>query len=99
VQQHQHHHQPPPPMRPRSKSALDLADPKSLPPVSTDGRKVLRYCRAAYDYRAAIPEEVTFRKGEVLLVLTIQDDGWWDCEVLGSRGRFGLAPSNFLVNL
>lgn len=93
-------------MRPRSKSAVDLQQSnsqmrhsQSLPSVSSDGRKVIRYSKAAYDYRAAIPEEVTFRKGDILLVLLMQEDGWWEVEVLNSRRRFGLAPSNFLVNL
>lgn len=93
-------------MRQRSKSAADLSQSNSqmrhsmsLPAVSSDGRKIIRYSKAAYDYRAAIPEEVSFRKGDILLVLLMQEDGWWEVEVLNSRRRFGLAPSNFLVNL
>ncbi|KAA8911951.1 hypothetical protein TRICI_003637 [Trichomonascus ciferrii] len=92
-------------MRQRSKSAADLSQSNSqmkhsmsLPAVSSDGRKIIRYSKAAYDYRAAIPEEVSFRKGDILLVLLMQEDGWWEVEVLNSRRRFGLAPSNFLVN-
>lgn len=69
-----------------------------LPNVSRDGRPILRYSRAAYDYRAAIPEEVSFRAGDVLLVVRMLEDGWWEAEVLND-GRMGLAPSNFLKNL
>jgi hypothetical protein len=33
-----------------------------------------------YTYSAAIPEELTFAKGDILAVLRLQDDGWWEAE-------------------
>lgn len=66
-----------------------------LPSVSRDGRPVLKYCRAGFDYRAAIPEEVSFRAGDILLIVRMLEDGWWEAEVL-TDGHMGLAPSNFL---
>lgn len=97
--------------RPRSKSALNLRGGSGhggsgsgghggggLPAVTKDGRTVLRYCRANYDYRAAIPEEVSFRAGDILLIVRMLEDGWWESEVLTS-GRMGLAPSNFLKTM
>ena len=55
--------------------------------------------RAMYSYTAAIPEELTFAKGDIVAVLRLQDDGWWEAEVResakGSRGM-GLVPSNYL---
>lgn len=89
---------------PRSRSALNIrsgggnASNGGLPGVTRDGRRVLRYCRAAFDYRAAIPEEVGFRAGDILLVVRMLEDGWWESEVL-EDGRMGLAPSNFLKNM
>lgn len=53
--------------------------------------------KAMYMYQAAIPEELSFSKGDVLAVLRLQDDGWWEAEVVGKRGRPGLVPSNYLV--
>lgn len=58
--------------------------------------------RAMYSYVAAIPEELSFAKGDILAVLRLQDDGWWEAEV--SRpvkggppaGGPGLVPSNYL---
>lgn len=47
-------------------------------------------------YHAAIPEELSFAKGDVLAVLRQQDDGWWEAEVTGKKGRPGLVPSNYL---
>lgn len=52
--------------------------------------------RALYVYRAAIPEELSFAKGDILAVLRLQDDGWWEAEVTGTNGRPGLVPSNYL---
>jgi SH3 domain len=48
-----------------------------------------------YMYNAQIPEEMGFQKGELLAVLRLQDDGWWEAEVVGKPGR-GLVPSNYL---
>lgn len=53
--------------------------------------------RAMYMYQAAIPEELSFAKGDVLAVLRLQDDGWWEAEVAGKDGRRGLVPSNYLA--
>ena len=49
-----------------------------------------------YSYTAAIPEELSFQKTDVLAVLRLQDDGWWEAEVTGKKGRPGLVPSNYL---
>jgi hypothetical protein len=54
-----------------------------------------------YSYAAAIPEELTFSKGDILAVLRLQDDGWWEAEVKESikgnaGGGIGLVPSNYL---
>lgn len=69
-----------------------------LPTMARDGRKVIHYVQANFDYRAAIPEEVSFRQGDVLLIVKMLEDGWWEAEVYG-EGRMGLAPSNFLSDL
>jgi hypothetical protein len=52
-----------------------------------------------YSYTAAIPEELGFSKGDILAVLRLQDDGWWEAEVTSGHGRPGLVPSNYLQNL
>jgi hypothetical protein len=60
---------------------------------------VSRIARALYSYNAAIPEELGFSKGDILAVLRLQDDGWWEAEVTGSRGHPGLVPSNYLQSI
>ncbi|KAK4996492.1 formin-binding protein [Elasticomyces elasticus] len=62
-----------------------------------EGRPILHYARALYMYQAVIPEELSFAKGDVLAVLRLQDDGWWEAEVAGKMGRPGLVPSNYLA--
>lgn len=52
--------------------------------------------RAMYIYQAQIPEELGFAKGDILAVLRLQDDGWWEAEVVGKKGGRGLVPSNYL---
>jgi hypothetical protein len=49
-----------------------------------------------YSYTAAIPEEMSFTKGDILAILRHQDDGWWEAELTSQRTRPGLVPSNYL---
>ena len=70
-----------------------------VPSDRTNANKLT--ARAMYSYNAAIPEELTFSKGDILAVLRLQDDGWWEAEIKetakGSRvGALGLVPSNYL---
>ena len=56
------------------------------------------HARALYSYSAAIPEELSFSKGDVLAVLRLQDDGWWEAYVAQGKaagGRPGLIPSEY----
>ncbi|EEB08905.2 contractile ring protein Imp2 [Schizosaccharomyces japonicus yFS275] len=64
---------------------------------TTDGLPIIGYVHALYSYTAAIPEEISFQKGDTLAVLKVYDDGWWEGFVVGeddhNRGQF---PSNFV---
>ncbi|KAL4958251.1 hypothetical protein BDW69DRAFT_154560 [Aspergillus filifer] len=81
--------------RSRSRSrSMAVADPGQQ--FSRDGRPILHFARALYSYTAAIPEELGFAKGDVLSVIRLQDDGWWEAEVTTTRMRTGLVPSNYL---
>ena len=57
---------------------------------------VIPLARALYTYRAAIPVELSFTKGDLLAILRHQEDGWWEAEVVGKTSRPGLVPSNYL---
>lgn len=56
----------------------------------------LSTARSMYSYTAAIPEELGFAKGDVLSVIRLQDDGWWEAEITSAPRRTGLVPSNYL---
>ncbi|XP_061390000.1 breast cancer anti-estrogen resistance protein 1 [Musca vetustissima] len=54
------------------------------------------YAKALYDNAADSPDELAFRKGDILAVLEQDTDGlvgWWLCTL---RGRQGLCPGNRL---
>lgn len=84
--------------RSRSKSVLDLTRPGLQ--LSSQGREILRFVIALYDYRATIPEEIGFCQGDTLAIVETREDGWWIGEIVHpTRSRSGLVPSNFFKPL
>ncbi|RKF64281.1 putative contractile ring protein imp2 [Erysiphe neolycopersici] len=78
--------------RQRSRSVAEVRQ------YNSQGRPILHFARALYMYQAAIPEELSFAKGDILAVLRHQDDGWWEAEIAGRNERPGLVPSNYVQN-
>ncbi|KAG0676156.1 hypothetical protein C6P40_001292 [Pichia californica] len=86
----------------KSKSQMNLKDKHTnlseFPSYSSEGYPVICYAKALYNYTAAIEEELSFKKRDVLLILHKQTDGWWFGENMNS-GDSGLIPSNYLAEI
>jgi son of sevenless len=52
------------------------------------------FCRALYDYTAQDTSALSFRKGEIIEILSQQPSGWWDGLLGDERGWF---PSNYVT--
>lgn len=54
----------------------------------------LEYAKADYDYTALNPDELSFKVGDIIRIITktCEDDGWWRGELNGLSGVF---PDNF----
>lgn len=85
-------------LRSQSKSSINLqakAAGNGLPLMTRGGRRVVKHARAIFDFKATIEGELSFKENDILLVVHMQDDGWWECERL-EDGKMGLAPYNYL---
>ncbi|KAG0324680.1 Proline-serine-threonine phosphatase-interacting protein 2 [Dissophora globulifera] len=64
--------------------------------ITRDGRLVLFFVRAVYDYDATIPEELSLKIGDILAVIHAREDGWWEGDLVDEYNpKRGLFPSNF----
>lgn len=72
----------------------------SSPPSHQQEQEVIEeqysvlFCRALYDYEAQDASALSFRRDDIIEVLTQQPSGWWDGLLGKERGWF---PSNYVV--
>ncbi|KAF8635804.1 hypothetical protein AX15_000011 [Amanita polypyramis BW_CC] len=52
------------------------------------------FCRALYDYQSQDNSALSFRRGDIIEVLSQQPSGWWDGFLGDERGWF---PSNYVM--
>jgi hypothetical protein len=50
---------------------------------------------AIYDYAAADEDEVSFVEGDIMIDVTVIDDGWMEARVQRT-GQYGMLPSNYV---
>ncbi|KAF8151931.1 hypothetical protein K438DRAFT_1688022 [Mycena galopus ATCC 62051] len=66
---------------------------------TSDGKWILFYVKALFDYKATIDEEFDFQEGDIIAVTATPEDGWWSGELLDdsrrARGKH-IFPSNFV---
>lgn len=63
------------------------------PDIQEESFAVL-FCRALYDYEAQDASALSFRRDDIIEVLTQQPSGWWDGLLGEERGWF---PSNYVT--
>ncbi|KZT22466.1 hypothetical protein NEOLEDRAFT_1119526 [Neolentinus lepideus HHB14362 ss-1] len=64
-----------------------------------EGKPVLFYVKALFDYSATIEEEFDFQAGDIIAVTATPEDGWWSGELLDEARRQPgrhIFPSNFV---
>jgi son of sevenless-like protein len=54
------------------------------------------FCRALYDYQTDDASSLSFRKNDIIEVLTQLESGWWDGLLGDERGWF---PSNYVTTI
>jgi son of sevenless len=54
------------------------------------------FCRALYDYQSTEDSSLSFRKGNIIEVLSRHDSGWWNGLLRDKRGWF---PSTYVLVL
>jgi growth factor receptor-binding protein 2 len=53
---------------------------------------------ALYDFHAQDSDELSFRKGDIILITDDSDDHWWDGEINDNRGkREGKIPAIYVT--
>ncbi|KAI0686281.1 hypothetical protein BC835DRAFT_1513491 [Cytidiella melzeri] len=88
---------PSPQPEPQPPQGEPIASPTGA--YTDDGRPILFYVTAMYDYQASIPEEFDFQTNDVIAVTATPEDGWWSGELLDEARRQPgrhVFPSNFV---
>ncbi|KAG8921298.1 hypothetical protein FRC03_011681 [Tulasnella sp. 419] len=53
--------------------------------ILADGKHVLFYVRALYNRESSMPEELSFKEGDIVGVLELADSGWWKGVLMSSK--------------
>ncbi|KAJ1560134.1 Unconventional myosin-If, partial [Cladochytrium tenue] len=72
-------------------SVASAAAAKKKPPPPVPPPKKLPQCRALYDYEATEADELSFKAGDLITIVSKDDEGWWTGSI---RGKKGLFPGN-----
>ena len=75
-------------------SQSQLPPTQQPPGQGAEDQFATSFCRAMYDYDAQDASALSFRRGDIIEVLTKQPSGWWDGLLGDERGWF---PSNYVA--
>ncbi|KAK7057809.1 SH3 domain-containing protein [Favolaschia claudopus] len=65
---------------------------------TADGRTILHYVRAAWDFKGEYQDELDFKAGDIIAVTDTSDKDWWSGELLEASKRVPgkhLFPCNY----
>ncbi|KAL8610659.1 hypothetical protein ACOMHN_047228 [Nucella lapillus] len=86
--------------RPRSDSQPEISHSAfPVPPQRSKMKKGRRRCKALYDCEADNDDELTFKEGEIIVILEEVEEEWWEGEVENYPKRRGLFPTSFVEML
>ncbi|OUM62569.1 hypothetical protein PIROE2DRAFT_44160, partial [Piromyces sp. E2] len=54
---------------------------------------MVTHCEARFDFNGQDDSQLSFKKGDIIQVISRLDSGWWDGICNGQRGWF---PSNYV---
>lgn len=94
----QPHHQPQHARAPSPSPAPAPPPAPTVPPAggyTDEGKPILFYVSAIYDYAPQSADEIRFAQGDVVAITHTSQDGWWEGCKVGQRVG-GLLPSNFV---
>ncbi|XP_052761554.1 arfGAP with SH3 domain, ANK repeat and PH domain-containing protein-like isoform X1 [Mya arenaria] len=84
----------------RKQSASDV--PETPPPVPAPRKPKkpgYRRCEALFDCDADNEDELSFREGEIVVLLREEEEEWWEGEIENQPHRRGLLPLSFVKGL
>ena len=76
-----------------SKANANESTPASNKVLGKGGKKILEICISRYNYSANRDDELDLKKGDKVLVVEKENDGWWKGECNGKTGWF---PNNYV---
>ena len=68
------------------------------PPPPPDTGKEKDVFVALYDYAARTADDLSFRKGDRLIIINNSDGDWWQAQLVGSN-LVGYIPSNYVARV
>ncbi|MDP2436409.1 MAG: SH3 domain-containing protein [archaeon] len=74
-----------------------MANNRPMSAPATPGKEPERFAKALFAYESKYGDELTFKEGEILTVLSTSsiEDGWYRART--KDGRVGIIPGNYVI--
>jgi hypothetical protein len=78
---------------------LPSSFPPPPPPLAHTSSPQSKQARALWAYRGSAADDLSFEKGDIIVILAEENPDWWRGQVLNSQQSGGLFPSNVSVSI